>query len=179
MKDNMKNILHNIGLSDNTASMTPIQVEQIGTILPEQKDINILEFGSGKATSLIFSALKNKYNKINYVTYETNYQYAPTNNEIIVRMHTNEELINKLIHIPENEIYDIVIIDGPDGEIRKYWYSLFTKNIKSGSIIHIDDAFHFEEFESEFKKYIPNTTYIFEQGRGLNINKCWITAKVI
>lgn len=172
------NIFENLGLKEGTNSMTPRQVKQLGTILPKQNTINLLEFGAGKTTTLLFNALKTYYDKVTYVTYETNPFYVPTIKEIDVRMHTKEDLIQSNLKIPKDEKFDIIIVDGPDGELRKYWFSLFVNNVKNNTIIHIDDAFHFPSFENEFKKHFPDSEYLFEHGRNLNINKCWITAKI-
>jgi predicted O-methyltransferase YrrM len=173
------NIFKNLGLQNGTNSMTPLQVEQLGTLLPEQEQINVLEFGAGKTTSILYHALTTKYKIVNYVTYETNQKYAPTHPDINVIMHTNSELINGTIELNKNQLYDLIIVDGPDGELRKYWYKLFADTVKPGTIIHIDDAFHYPSFESEFTNVFPNTKYIYEQGRNQNINKCWITVKII
>jgi predicted O-methyltransferase YrrM len=172
------NIFENLGLKDGTSSMTPKQVSQLGTLLPNQNSLNVLEFGSGPTTTLLYNALKTKYSIVKYTTYETDSRWAPSNSEIDVRMHTREELINGKIIIDKGEIYDLVIVDGPDGELRKYWYPLFVNNVKEGTIVHIDDVFHYASFEKDFNKYFPHTNYIFEHGRGLRVIKCWITAQI-
>lgn len=174
----MVNVFENIGLKRGTPCMTPQQVSEIGTILPDQDRIDVLEFGAGSTTLKLFNALKKKYKTVNYVTYETDKKYAPKHKEITVRMHAERDLIEQKIVIPESEKYDLVIVDGPNGEIRQYWYNLFTHNVKSGTIIHIDDAFHFASFEEEFKNCFKNVEYVFERGRDANVNKCWITARV-
>ena len=46
-----------------------------------------------------------------------------------------------------NDKYDFILIDGPTGVSRKYWYSKITNNVKSGTIILIDDWCHYQEFE--------------------------------
>jgi hypothetical protein len=177
---NNKNIFDNIGLESSTNSMTPLQVSQLGQLLPDQDTIRVLEFGAGQTTIRLFNALKTKYSNVTYVTYETNKTYAPNLDGIQVRMHTKKDLATLSISIPTDEVYDIVIVDGPDGELRQHWYSIFKPNTQSGTIIHIDDAFHYESFEAEFRKNFPNVVDLFVvplgQGGG---NKCWITAKVI
>lgn len=180
------NVLKDIGLVYNTNSLKPLQIEQLGEILPDQDFIRVLEFGAGKSSTLIFNSLKKKYKNIKYVTYETNAKYAPKTEGIEVRMHTRKELTLSTISIPSNEKYDLVIVDGPDGQDRKYWYSLFVDNVESGTIIHIDDAFHFASFEHEFLKSFPNAEILYEQGRenlhsdgSYTGNKnCWITSKL-
>lgn len=175
---NKNNIFKDLGLKEGTNSMTPIQIEQLGTILPDQNTINVLEFGSGPTTQVLYNALITKYTEVKYVTYETDPQWAPNHPDIIVKFHTKEELTNKSLVWEDKEIYDLIIVDGPDGELRKFWYPLFVNNVKENTIIHIDDAFHFPSFESEFIKHFPKNKYLFEKGRDLNINKCWITAKI-
>lgn len=176
----MKNIFENLGLKDDTNAMTSIQVRELGIILPEQKNISVLEFGSGITTSKLYESLLTKYCNVKYVTYEHNIEWLPSNKNIEVRLFSIDDLINNNIKIPSNEIYDLIIVDGPDGELRKYWYSIFKYNTKKGSIIHIDDAFHYSTFEYELKNNFPDLEYIFEVGREKTIitNKCWITARI-
>lgn len=176
----MKNIFENLGLVDNTSAMTSIQVRELGTILPEQKNISVLEFGAGLTTIKLYEALLTKYDNVKYVTYEDNPIWAPTNQGIEVRMFDRNDLIDGNIKIPSDEKYDLIIVDGPDGEIRQHWYSVFKNNTNKGTIIHVDDAFHYLSFESELKRCFPNIEYVFEVGRDKWIitNKCWITAKI-
>ncbi|MAC34535.1 MAG: hypothetical protein CME38_13165 [Haliea sp.] len=174
-----ENVLKDIGLIWGTASMTPKQIEQLGTLLPASKSFSVLEFGAGKSSELIFNSLKKKYEEVKYITYETNSRYAPTCEGITVRMHTVSDLVSGKVEIPKSEKYDLVIVDGPDGEVRQYWYSLFKDNVKKGTIIHVDDAFHYASFEEELNKYFTELDYAFvsklgeEQG-----NKCWITGVI-
>lgn len=174
------NIFENLGLVNGTNSMTPLQVKQLGEVLPNQDSISVLEFGAGQTSVKLYNALQTKYQIVEYVTYETNPYYAPNSTGITVRMHTKDDLITSNIFIPSNEIYDLIIVDGPDGELRQYWYSLFKNNVRSGTIIHIDDAFHYQSFETEFRKNFKNTKdlFIVPLGKGGG-NKCWITAKIL
>lgn len=176
----MDNIFENLGLVNNTNAMTHMQISELGQILPESEEISILEFGAGTTTIKLYEALKTKYKKVNYVTYENDINWAPNHEGIEVRIFDKTDLINESIKIPSDEKYDIVIVDGPDGELRKFWYSIFKENVKSGTIIHIDDAFHYSSFESGLKKIFTDIEYIFEAGRQKRIgtNKCWITVKV-
>ena len=172
------NPLKNIGLQDNSNCLTPQQIEQVGEILPDSNSISVLEFGAGRSSVIIFNALKKKYKNVTYVTYETNAEYAPTEKGITVRMHSREELRESTISIPKNEKYDLVIVDGPDGEDRRYWYPIFVNNVKNETVIHIDDAFHFVSFEHDFLISFPLAKIQYEHGRGTNRGKCWITATI-
>jgi predicted O-methyltransferase YrrM len=168
------NIFENLNLEQNTHGMTPQQVKELGTLLPCGDTINVLEFGAGNTTLKLFDALKTRYKNVRYVTYETDERWAPKNSEIETRMFTISELEMSLLKISENEKYDLIIVDGPDGEYRKYWYRIFKNNIKSGSIIHIDDICHYESFEIEFIKNFPNANNMFLVSIE-NTNKCWST----
>lgn len=58
--------------------------------------------------------------------------------------------IDQLI-IP-NKIYDIVLIDGPNGVLRSKWYSKIRNNISYNTIMLIDDYNHYNEFETELNR---------------------------
>jgi hypothetical protein len=179
----MVNIFKNLGLVNGTNAMTPLQVSQIGEILPNKDNISILEFGAGITTVKLYDAFKTKYNNVNYVTYEDNPEWVPKNEGIDVRMYNKKDLIEGEISIPSNEKYDIVIVDGPDGELRKYWYQIFKHNVKSNTIIHVDDSFHYPSFESELDSTFKDYDILFESGRktwnnSRGNNKCWLTVKL-
>jgi hypothetical protein len=58
--------------------------------------------------------------------------------------------IDQLI-IP-NKIYDIVLIDGPNGVNRSKWYSKIRNHIAYHTIMLIDDYNHYTEFETELNR---------------------------
>jgi hypothetical protein len=178
----MVNIFKNLGLVNNTNAMTPLQVSQIGKSLPNTDNISVLEFGAGTTTVKLYEALNTKYSDVNYVTYEDNPDWAPNHKGIDVRLYNKQDLIDGKLSISKDEKYDIVIVDGPDGELRKYWFEIFKDNVKDNTIIHVDDAFHYLSFELELKSTFKNYDIIFESGRktwrpGGN-NKCWLTIKL-
>jgi len=177
----MVNIFENLGLVNGTNAMTPLQVTQIGESLPNKDNISVLEFGAGITTVKLYDALKTKYNDVNYVTYEDNPKWAPNHKGIDVRLYNKKDLTSGKLSIPNDEKYDIVIVDGPDGELRKYWYEIFKDNVKDNTIIHVDDAFHYPSFESELSLIFKNYDIIFESGRktwSSGSNKCWLTIKL-
>ena len=177
----VENIFKNLGLVDGTNAMTPNQVEQIGEILPKKRSISVLEFGAGVTTVKLYEALKGMYDVVKYVTYEDNPKWAPNHEGIDVKIYDRKDLIDGNLSIPSSDEYDLVIVDGPDGELRKYWYQIFKANVKDKAIIHIDDAFHYPSFESELNSAFKNYDIIFESGRktwGSGNNKCWLTIKL-
>jgi hypothetical protein len=135
----MQNIFENLGLQDHTSGMTSIQVKELGTILPDQSSISVLEFGAGVTTAKLYEALCSRYTHVNYVTYEDNPIWAPKIPGIEVRMFTREELIAGNVQISPTEKYDLVIVDGPDGEIRQHWYSVFKDNV-NGMFVKVMDS---------------------------------------
>jgi predicted O-methyltransferase YrrM len=182
---NKENILKDIGLVNRTNAMTPLQIEQIGEILPEKDNISVLEFGAGTSTIKIYEALTTKYKNVNYVTYEHNLKWKPNHEDIEVRMFNKKDLANGKINISNKEKYDIVIVDGPDGDFRKYWYKIFKDNVKEGTILHIDDVFHYPSFLTELNNTFKNYDILFESGRttwnqkrGPGSGKCWLTLKL-
>ena len=175
---NKENILKGIGLLDHTNAMTSLQIEQIGEILPEKDDISVLEFGAGISTIKIYEALTTKYKNVNYVTYENELLWKPCHEGIDFRFFNKKDLTNGNINISNKEKYDIVIVDGPDGECRKYWYKIFKDNIKEGTILHIDDVFHYTSFLIELNDTFKNYDILFESGRNHSHPKCWLTLKL-
>lgn len=111
--------------------------------LPNQESLNVLEFGCGDSSIKLFNCLSKKYN-VKYTAFESNPEYK-----------INHEKINCVIYdensIPyvnlKEEKYDLILIDGPNGVLRKYWYSKIVQNVKNGTIILIDDWCHYSEFE--------------------------------
>ena len=177
----MVNIFENLGLVNGTNAMTPLQVKQIGESLPNKDNISVLEFGAGITTVKLYEAFKTKYDKVNYVTYEDNPKWAPNHKGIDVRLYYKKDLIRRKLSIPSSEKYDIVIVDGPDGELRKYWYQIFKDTVKDKTIIHIDDVFHYPSFENELNSTFKDYDILFESVRktwGHGNNKCWLTIKL-
>ncbi|MFA5753892.1 MAG: hypothetical protein WC905_00840 [Patescibacteria group bacterium] len=116
-----------------------------------ENTINVLEFGSGDSTRKMFNFLKDQILNVNYECYETDPKYVtevPCNT--ILYKHPSEV---KLL----DRIYDLILIDGPMGIDRKYWYEKIKPCCRPGTIILIDDWNHFAEFELELQK---NLKYI-------------------
>jgi len=121
---------------------------------------NILEFGSGDSTNKIYNLFRNNVNKLNYYVVECNELYLPDEKEKFNIIMYNEKDIknielNKYIH--NNIKFDLILVDGPNGENRKYWYNKFKKFVKFGTIILFDDFNHYESFSKEL-----NNNYEYE-----------------
>lgn len=134
-------------------------------------DINVLEFGSGDSTRILYTYLKSFIKNVNYDCFETNIEYV-TNigcNTIMYRHPTD-------VILPE-KIYDLILIDGPMGVDRKYWYEKIKPCCRAGTIILIDDWNHYKEFEEELRK---NLDYIiFEENNSKYPLKSFKIVKII
>lgn len=127
--------------------------------------INILEFGSGEGTNQLVSFFKKNNISFNYTTVEHNKNFLqiPEVNYIYYNLlndsfqHDVSDEINHL-NLTFSEIYDLIIIDGPHGKGRKAWYKKIINNVRSGTIILIDDFHHFLEFSIELDNTFKYTT---------------------
>jgi hypothetical protein len=109
--------------------------------------LNILEFGCGDSSKKIYNLIKKYYPEkdIIYDAYESDLEYAINYDGIKCHLHKADEIDSVVL---ENTIYDLVLIDGPNGVNRKKWYSKIANNIQVGSVILIDDFDHYVEFEN-------------------------------
>lgn len=122
-------------------SLTPYTVYLTLKNCTFDSTLKILEFGSGVATHMLADYLSSKNIPTKYTSYETDSSYAGHPN-------VNYEFYSPAMQLmkDDNEIYDIVIVDGPNGVTRRDWYHQFKKNVRSGTIILIDDFHHYSEF---------------------------------
>lgn len=114
------------------------------SLLPEQDNLNVLEFGCGDSSIKLFNLLSKKWN-VEYKAFESNQNFHVNHIGIHCFIYNENEIENLNIG---NKKYDFILIDGPNGALRKFWYSKITQNVKSGTVILIDDWCHYEEFEN-------------------------------
>jgi predicted O-methyltransferase YrrM len=119
------------------------------SLLPNQKTLNILEFGCGDSSIKLFNLLNKKWNIETYKAFESNSSYFINDSRINCILYKEENINNLEIG---NEKYDFILIDGPIGVLRKLWYSKIVNNVKIGTIILIDDWCHYKEFEESLIK---------------------------
>jgi hypothetical protein len=121
-------------------SLTPFSVYTSFKHLTYNNQINVLEFGSGLSTHLIYNILNKLQIPFKYVVYEHDRRYATTKGV--------EYNIFDLSHqkFSSDIIFDFIIVDGPNGVNRYKWYEQFKNNVRSGTIILIDDFHHYREF---------------------------------
>lgn len=110
-------------------------------------NMNILEFGAGDSTRKIFNLLKPS----SYYVYETDPLYVPDMKDITVVLYDPGDIEN--LEISHGVVFDLVLIDGPNGEKRKHWFSKIRSCVKPGTIILVDDFNHYESFGEELDKH--------------------------
>jgi hypothetical protein len=116
----------------------------------EREKYNIIEFGGGDSSSKIYNLFHN-VKKMTYYVIESNPTYLPSSPVFNGVLYNESELPNIQLqdYIQENIHFDLVLIDGPNGDARKYWYNKIKPFVKIGTIILIDDFNHYESFGIE------------------------------
>ena len=164
-KDNKHIYLHmkNIQIFNGGWSYTNLEMSELFKNIDLEKTYekyNILEFGAGDSSKKIYSLFENNVKKLNYYIVECNESYLPDNKEAFNIILYDENYIEniELNNYIDNDIkFDLILVDGPNGEKRKYWYNKFKKFVKIGSIILVDDFNHFTSFGEEL-----NNSYEYE-----------------
>lgn len=110
------------------------------------QEYKVLEFGSGDSTIKIYNYLKQKVDNVVFYTYESNQNFVFNHDSINIIFY-DENKINDIV-IP-NQKFDLILIDGPNGDKRSLWYSKIRENVKEGTIILIDDFNHYKCFSEE------------------------------
>jgi hypothetical protein len=111
---------------------------------------NIIEFGGGDSSKKIYGLFDNIEN-LSYYIFESNETFLPDNRELFnIILYDENEIENlNLNDFIDNMKFDLLLIDGPNGDKRKYWYNKIRPFVKNGSIILIDDFNHYNSFGEE------------------------------
>ena len=117
--------------------------------ITQRESYNVLEFGSGNSTRILYDIIERYCKNISYDTYETDESYRVVHKNVNTILY-NINQIDQL-NIPD-KIYDIILIDGPNGVLRSKWYSKIRNNIAYHTIMLIDDYNHYTEFETELNR---------------------------
>ncbi len=157
-----KNILSditymNIEIFNGGWSYTNLEMKNLFNhidITKEYDSYNIIEFGAGDSSEKIYSLFKN-VKKLQYYIVESNTTYLPenTNNKYKIILYDENNIMKiSLNTLIQPILFDLILIDGPNGESRKYWYNKIKNYVKPGSIILVDDFNHYESFSEELDK---------------------------
>jgi len=122
-------------------SLKPAQVFPALRAVTYSSTLRVIEFGAGIGTHDMFNLLQSKVPKLSYTSYENNPDYVCDNSGVFTVLW--DTFPSDLV----GDIYDFVIIDGPNGRQRINWYPMLVKHTAPGTIMLIDDYEHFPEFE--------------------------------
>ena len=151
--------MNNIPYFSGGWSYTNKEMQEFFKHIIYKEDMNIIEFGSGDSTVKIYEYMKNNYtNNLTMYTYESNPKFL-FNYDNINYIQYDENNINNIVF--PDIIFDIVLIDGPNGDKRSLWYSKIRNNIKKGTIMLIDDFNHYKCFSDELDKNFDYETLSF------------------
>ena len=106
---------------------------------------SILEFGSGDSTEKLYKYIQPEV----FYTYESDNSFIPPESNVKYMKYDINE-IDTLV-LPDIK-FDLILIDGPNGEYRSKWYSKIRKNVKQGTVLLIDDFNHYKSFSDELDK---------------------------
>jgi hypothetical protein len=131
-------------------SYTQLEMTELFKHLKFQPTFSILEFGSGDSTKKLYSYIRSKVQNLIYYTYESDNTFLDTTTPDIKYIKYDISEIDSLA-TPDIQ-FDLILIDGPNGELRSKWYSKIKKNVKQGTILLIDDFNHYKSFSTELDK---------------------------
>lgn len=133
-------------------SMPPREMHDALKSVTYTDTLKILEMGSGEGTRVLAILLRSKGIPNLYVSYENDPRFLVKDPGVTTIMWS--EFPKELYH----DIFDLVIIDGPNGKIRKNWYPLLRSVVRPGTVIAIDDFGHYKEFGEALDKNFTYTT---------------------
>ena len=130
-------------------SYTQKEITELLKNLSLTEDYSVLEFGSGDSTIKLHNYIKKYTSNLIFYTYESDINYIRDYKEIQYILYDINNI--KEVVIPDIK-FDLILIDGPNGDKRSLWYSKIKKNVKNGTIILIDDFNHYKCFSEELDK---------------------------
>lgn len=133
--------------------------------------LRVIEFGAGASTQVLHDLLVRKDVLFEYVVYENNPEYYP--GAAGVSLVAWKEFPTEL----RGGVFDLVIIDGPNGTDRAKWCPLLRGHVREGTIIVFDDFHHFRPVFEKALKELCRYGVIDEVNQ--SVPRSWLTAKVI
>jgi hypothetical protein len=130
-------------------SYTQKEMNSLFRFIKYKDDYSILEFGAGDSTHKLWFHFKKYTKNLSYTVFETDPLYTPLYPEIKTIVYDANDIDS--IEIPVGT-FDLILVDGPNGDKRAKWYSKIRKSVKPGTIILVDDFNHFASFRQELDK---------------------------
>ena len=109
----------------------------------------ILEFGSGASTYILHAHFKKHVENLLFDSYESDRHFYNNTTDVNLIMYDANDIANTRIR---DKQYDLILIDGPNGNKRSQWYSKIRHNVKPGTILLVDDFNHFACFSEELDR---------------------------
>jgi len=153
--------------------------------LSESEHFNILEFGSGDSSVKLANIFSKSIKNLTYYTYESNSNYIQCDDRIRTILYNENDIenVNLVDNINIEYKFDLILVDGPNGNNRKFWYGKFKHYVKPGTIILVDDFNHYSSFGEELDKhfeyellsfsnepFVPNGEHSWKIVRIKNVN---------
>ena len=132
--------------------------------------LQILELGSGAATYVLLKLLDKLAVQFTYRAWENDDKFVCTDKRVLTSRWNGTDFPGSLAGI-----YDLIIIDGPNGVTREKWYPLLRCVVRPGTVMLIDDFHHHPEFGKALNQNFAYDT-ISESG---DSHECWKTVKII
>jgi hypothetical protein len=151
--------MEEISIFDGGQSYTNLEMNELFKFIDLNKkynEYNILEFGDGSSSEKINNLFNKNVGNLNYYLFESNLLYIPKNQslfKLIKYDENNIESIDLNSYIEQTIKFDLILLDGPDGEKRQLWYNKVKKFVKINSIILIDDFNHYKSFGEQLDKH--------------------------
>lgn len=130
-------------------SYTQKEMTELFKHIKYNENYSILEFGSGDSTNKIYNHFKKYTKNLMYYSYESNPEYMKENTPYYLKLYDINNIENTFI--PDVQ-FDLILIDGPNGDKRSLWYSKIKNNVKIGTICLIDDFNHYKCFGEELDR---------------------------
>ena len=112
-------------------------------------EYKVLEFGSGDSTLKLYYYFKQNVDNVVFYSYESNAEFMNLHTEINLMFYDENNI--KDVALPSQK-FDLILIDGPNGDKRSLWYSKLRDHVKEGTILLIDDFNHYKCFSDELDK---------------------------
>ena len=121
----------------------------------EIDNFSILEFGAGDSSVKLANLFSKATNNLTYYTYESNSNYIQSDSRIRTVFYNENDIenVNLSDNINVEHKFDLILVDGPNGNNRKFWYNKFKHYVKPGTIILIDYFNHYSSFGEELDKH--------------------------
>jgi hypothetical protein len=114
-----------------------------------KREYKVLEFGSGNSTLKLYDYFKQKVDNVIFYSYESDPNFMFGHKDINLLFYDKDNI--KDVALP-NEKFDLILIDGPNGDKRSLWYSKIRDHVKNGTIILVDDFNHYKCFSDELDR---------------------------